>query len=138
MNTKESMKWVGNIVVSAALFTAFMAQAADIAVIVHPSSGIAKDQVSDVFLGKNTSGTPIDLPESSPIRAAFYSKVTGKDAAQVKAAWTRLVFSGKAQPPKEFPDAAAVKRAVATDPKAIGYVERNQVDGTVKVLTTLD
>jgi ABC-type phosphate transport system substrate-binding protein len=114
------------------------AQAADIVVIVSPSSTLAKDQVADVFLGKNTSNTPVDLPESSPIRAAFYAKATGKEPAQVKATWARLVFSGKAQPPKELPDASAVKKAVAADPKAVGYIDKGAVDASVKVLMAVD
>ena len=114
------------------------AHAAEIVVVVAPGSTLTKEQVSDVFLGKNTNATPVDLPESSPVRAAFYSKATGKEATQVKAAWTRLVFSGKAQPPKELPDAAAVKKAVAADPHAVGYIEKSAVDASVKVLTTLE
>ena len=121
-----------------ALLNCSAAHAADIVVIVSPTSALTKEQVSDVFLGKNTSATPVDLPEASPIRAAFYTKATGKEAAQVKAARTRLVFSGKAQPPKELPDAAAVKKAVAADPKAVGYIEKSAVDASVKVLVGLE
>ena len=58
--------------------------------------------------------------------------------AQVKAVWSRLVFSGKAQPPKEHADAAAVKKAVAADPKAIGYIDKAALDGTVKAALTLN
>jgi ABC-type phosphate transport system substrate-binding protein len=115
------------------------AAAADIVVIGHPSAAaLTKDQVADVFLGKNQSLTPVDLPDASPIRGDFYKAATGRDAAQVKAAWSRLVFSGKAQPPKEAADAAAVKKAVAADPKAVGYIEKSAVDGTVKVISTLN
>jgi hypothetical protein len=63
---------------------------------------------------------------------------SGQDLAQVKATWSRLVFTGKASPPKELPDAAAVKKAVAADPKAIGYIEKSEVDSTVKVLLSLN
>ena len=38
--------------------------------------------------------------------------------------------------PKEVGDSAAVKKAVAADPKAIGYIEKSAVDGSVKVLYT--
>ena len=115
------------------------ASAAELVVIGHPSAApLSKDQVADVFLGKNPGLSPVDLPESSPIRADFYKQATGRDAAQVKAAWSRLVFSGKAQPPKEVADAAAVKKAVAADPKAVGYIEKSAVDGTVKVVSTLN
>jgi hypothetical protein len=125
----------------AALLAAFasIANAGDIVVIGHPSAAaLSKDQVADVFLGKNQSFTPIDQVESAAIRGDFYKHATGRDAAQVKAAWSRLVFSGKAQPPRELPDAAAVKKAVAADPKALGYIDKAAVDGSVKVVLSLD
>lgn len=127
--------------IAAALLAAFAgsAAAADIVVIGHPSAAaMGKDQVADVFLGKNLAMSPVDLPEASPLRADFYKQATGRDAAQVKAAWSRLVFSGKAQPPKEVADAAAVKKAVAADPKALGYIDKSAVDGSVKVVLTLN
>ncbi len=112
---------------------------ADIVVIGHPSAApLTKEQVADVYLGKNQSVTPVDQPESAPIRAEFYKKVTGRDTAQVKAAWSRLVFSGRATAPKEFADAEAVKKAVAADPKAVGYIDESAVDGSVKVLLSVD
>ena len=56
----------------------------------------------------------------------------------MEATWSRLIFTGKAQPPKEMPDAAAVKKAVAADPKAIGYIQKSEVDSTVKVVLALN
>jgi hypothetical protein len=115
------------------------AAAADIVVIGHPSAApMTKDQVADVFLGKNQSFTPVDQVEAAAIRGDFYKQATGRDTAQVKAAWSRLVFSGKAQPPRELADAGAVKKAVAADPKAVGYIDKSAVDGTVKVVLTLN
>jgi hypothetical protein len=35
-------------------------------------------------------------------------------------------------------DAAAVKKAVAADPKAVGYILKADVDSTVKVILSLD
>lgn len=112
---------------------------ADTVVVVNQSAGaLTKDQIADIYLGKDTSFAPLDLPESAATRADFYKKATGRDLAQVKATWSRLIFSGKAQPPKEVPDAAAVKKAVAANPKAIGYIDKSAVDGTVKVVLSLD
>jgi ABC-type phosphate transport system substrate-binding protein len=105
----------------------------------HPSaSALTKDQAADIYLGKDLSAKPVDQPESAAIRADFYKKATGRDASQVKAAWSRIAFSGKGQPPKELPDDAAVKKAVAADPKAVGYIDSAAVDASVKVLLTLD
>ncbi|QJW84878.1 hypothetical protein HK414_18640 [Ramlibacter terrae] len=56
----------------------------------------------------------------------------------MKATRARLVFSGKAQAPRQLPDAAAVRKAVAADPKAVGYIEKTAVDSSVKVLLSLD
>jgi len=126
-------------VAAAVLMAGGWAMAADMVVIANPAAGpMTKDQVSDLFLGKNQGFTPIDLPESSPSYADFYRKATGRDIAQVKATWARLVFSGKGQAPRQLPDAAAVKKAVAADPKAVGYIEKSAVDNSVKVVVSLD
>ena len=115
------------------------AQAGDIVVIGNPAAAaLTKDQVADVFLGKSQAATPIDQAESAPIRAEFYKQATGRDMAQVKSTWSRLVFSGKGQAPKEVADSAAVKKAVVADPKAIGYVSKAAVDGSVKVIHSVD
>ncbi|WP_308789184.1 hypothetical protein [Telluria antibiotica] len=38
--------------------------------------------------------------------------------------------------PKEVADSAAVKKAVAADPKAIGYIEKGALDASVKAVFT--
>jgi len=115
------------------------AAAAGIAVIGNPgAAAMSKEQIADIYLGKSQAATPLDQPASAPIRAEFYTKATGRDLAQVKATWSRLAFSGKGQPPKELSDAEAVKKAVAADPKAVGYIDKAAVDASVKVLLSLD
>jgi hypothetical protein len=115
------------------------ARAADIVVIVHPSAiAPTREQVADVYLGKSRAFTPLDHVEAAPIRAEFYRKAAGRDLSQVKMAWARLVFTGKGLPPKEFAGAAAVKKAVAADLKAIGYIDHADVDPTVKAALRLD
>ena len=42
-----------------------------------------------------------------------------------------MVFTGRGQPPAELSDSAAVRRRVAEDPDAIGYIERNALDASV-------
>ncbi len=120
---------------------------AQVVVIVNPKNGSAAltaDQVANIYLGKSNAlpggGTaaPVDLSEGSATRDAFYSKVTGRQAAQVKAAWSRLVFSGKGTPPKELASAAEVKKFVAGNPDAIGYIEKSAVDASVKVVLSVD
>jgi ABC-type phosphate transport system substrate-binding protein len=99
---------------------------------------MTKDEVEQFFLGKSQSMKPIDRSSADPIKAQFYQKLSGQDLSQVKAMWSRLIFTGAASAPKELPNAAAVKKAVAADPKAIGYIDKSEVDSTVKVLMTLN
>jgi ABC-type phosphate transport system substrate-binding protein len=116
------------------------ANASDVIVIGNTGApSLSKEQISDIFLGKSAASfTPLDQPISASIRAEFYQKVAGKDPTQVKAIWSRLAFSGQGQPPKELADDAAVKKMVASDPKAIGYIDKKNVDSSVKVLLSVD
>jgi ABC-type phosphate transport system substrate-binding protein len=133
--------------VAAGLLVLAQAASAQVAVIVNPKSPLASmtaDQVSAIFLGKSATlpsgatAVPADLPESNAARELFYSKAAGKTSSQVKATWARLTFSGKATPPRELGSAADVKKLVASNPDAIGYIEQSAVDSTVKVVLTLD
>jgi ABC-type phosphate transport system substrate-binding protein len=130
-----------------ALAACALAAQAQVAVVVNPKSAAAAmtaDQVASIFLGKistlpsGATAAAADQAEGSAVREQFYSKVAGKQAAQVKAAWSRLVFSGKATPPKELGSSAEVKKFVAANPDAIGYIEKSAVDGSVKVVLTVD
>jgi hypothetical protein len=126
-------------VAAALVLGAASVAAADLVVVAHPAAGtVTRDQVAEVFLGKSQAFTPIDQAESSPLYPEFYRKATGRDVAQVKATWARLVFSGKAQAPRQLPDSAAVRKAVAADPKALGYIEKSAVDSSVKVVLPLE
>lgn len=112
---------------------------ADVVVVAGSSSSagsLSKDQIADIFLGKSTTLTPIDQPESSPLRDEFYTKVTGKSAAQAKSYWAKMAFTGKGTPPKEVANSAEVKKTLAGNPGLIGYIEKSAVDGSVKTLLT--
>lgn len=135
--SKTSLKyWVSAAVLCAGMQTAL---AEGIAVVMGPSAAsLSKDQVANVYLGRSFDLKPIDAPEGNALREQFYKKLADRDAAQVKAVWSRVVFTGKGQPPAVLPNAADVKKAVAADPKAIGYIDKAAVDGSVKVVLTLD
>lgn len=124
----------------AALAAAALPASAETVVIVsqkNPATRMFSEQAAQFFLGKSTMFTPIDQAEGSAIRAEFYHKVADKDAAQVKAIWSKLEFTGKGTPPKEYHSDADVRKAVAADPKAIGYINKAAVDDSVKVILTL-
>jgi hypothetical protein len=124
---------------AAAVSLASLAHAGDVVVVMAVgATPPSKDVIANVYLGRSTALKPLDLPESSPVRQFFYKKATDRDASQVKAVWSRITFTGQGKPPKELSDAAAVKKAVAADPKAIGYILKSDVDSTVQVILSLD
>ncbi|WP_019602633.1 substrate-binding domain-containing protein [Teredinibacter turnerae] len=124
------------------LLFAVTTAAAETAVIVHPSNSasIDRDAINKIFLGKSqsfsdgTGATPINQKDGSPIRSAFDKNVLDKTSSQVKAYWSKLMFTGKGTPPEEQAGDAAVKTAVAGDSGAIGYIDASQVDDSVKVV----
>ena len=100
------------------------------------------NQVADIFLGKSTRfpdgsvAVPIDLSEESPLRERFYTVFTGKSPAQLKAHWSKIIFTGRGQPPRQVTGSAEAKKAVADNPNAIAYIDPKHVDGSVRVLAS--
>jgi len=130
-------------VIALALSAGTGSAAADVVAVVSSKSSVtvlSKNQVVDIFLGKTSrfpdgeQAVPIDQVEGSTVRDEFYAKFSGKSAAQIKAHWSKIIFTGRGQPPREVPDSGEVRKEVAQNPKAIGYIERNLVDGSVRVL----
>jgi ABC-type phosphate transport system substrate-binding protein len=133
------MKMPALIALSFAVLAAPIIRAEDIVVIVNPAAKpISKEQIADLYLGRSGGLTPVDQPAGSAIYAEFYKKATGRDIAQVKALWSRILFTGRGLPPKQLADSAAVKQAVAANPNAVGYIEKSAVDASVKVALPLN
>ncbi|HZZ91533.1 MAG TPA: phosphate ABC transporter substrate-binding protein [Usitatibacter sp.] len=119
------------------------AMAQDVVPVVSARSPIARldaAQVADIFLGKTSRfpdgsiAMPVDQSEDSPVRDRFYAQFTGKSPAQVKAYWSKVIFTGRGQPPRQAADSTEVKRIVSDNPHAIGYIDASQVDSSVRVL----
>jgi ABC-type phosphate transport system substrate-binding protein len=122
-----------------AVFSVTNVRAEDIVVIVNPAAApISKEQIADLYLGRSDAWIPIDQAVGSEIYVEFYKKVTGRDSAQIKAIWSRILFTGRGVPPKQLRDSAAVKKAVAANPNAVGYIEKSAVDASVKVALPID
>lgn len=109
-----------------------------IAVITATSaSPLSKSQLAKIYLGRSFERTPVDLPEGHPLRAVFYRAATDSDLTQVRTTWARLMFTGRGEPPRELPDATAVKAAVAANANVVGYIDASQVDGSVRTVMIL-
>lgn len=137
------MKFPRYILASGVMLVASVAARADLVVVVGANSTVGqlgKDQVTDIFLGNAAAypgggkPEPVDQASGAPIREEFYTKVAGRSAAQVKAHWAKQSFSGKGAPPKSLDGDDAVKKHLASNPNAIGYVDKSKVDASVKTV----
>ncbi|OEZ98497.1 phosphate ABC transporter substrate-binding protein [Duganella sp. HH101] len=119
------------------------AGAAELVVIVsarNPVTALRADQVADIFLAQTgrfpggEEAMALDQPVGNLLRDEFYSKVAAKSPALMKAYWTKMVFTGRGQPPRELSSSAAVRKMVADNPSMIGYIDRSALDASVKTV----
>lgn len=109
----------------------------------NPVSVLGKDQVADIFLGQlahfpgGTEAVALDQNLGSPERDEFYSKVTAKTRPLLKAYWTKMIFTGRGQPPKEVANSAMIRKMVAENPSLIGYIDKSALDSSVKAVLTV-
>lgn len=117
--------------------------AADVIAVVSAKSTVGSltpNQLADIFLGRVSRfpngllAVPIDLYDGSPEREQFYAKIAGKTPAQVKAYWSKIIFTGRGQPPKAVPTDLEVKKILAANVAAIGYIDATQLDDSVRAL----
>ena len=118
---------------------------AEVAVIVNLTNNdtLNKAQIKKIFLGKlkrfpsGAQTVAITQKSSSSTRTEFDKIVLKKSASQLKAYWSKLLFTGKGQPPKEVLNDAEMIELVASNPNMIGFVDAANVSDSVKVIAKL-
>lgn len=117
-----------------------------IAVVVNADSGVtrlSRDEVIALFLGRQKRlgaglvAIPVDQVRPPETQARFYRLLVNKELAEINAYWSRLYFSGQAQPPRKAQSASEVLDLVAANKGTIGFVEAGKVDRRVRVVLTL-
>ena len=104
-----------------------------------PISNISNKDAKQLFLGKTidiagNKAVPVDQADGNPIKDTFYSKVANKNASQLKAYWSKKIFSGKGTPPESVSNDADVKTWISKNPSGIGYIDSSHVDSSIKVI----
>jgi ABC-type phosphate transport system substrate-binding protein len=111
----------------------------EVAVVVHPSnaSSISQDDVAAIFLGKmksfpgGSSAVPIVLNDATA--GEFNTKLLGKSSSQLQSYWSKLVFTGKANPPKSVSSSEMIE-LIKSNPNMIGFVDSANITGDLKVV----
>ena len=140
----KTLNILQNLVLSTTLALLFTsAQAESIVVVVSTSSPVAKldkEQVANLFLGKSLSypdgstALPVEQTDGSTAHEEFHKSVTEKSASQLKSYWSKMIFSGKGTAPKEVASNSELLKLLAGNPTMIGYVEKNAIDKSVKIV----
>jgi hypothetical protein len=113
--------------------------------IVHPSrsDSLTIAEASAIYLKKRRFWTdgevivPLNLPAETAAREQFSRRVLGRGSNEMSGYWNQQYFQG-VFPPVTLSSGVAVKRYVASDRNAVGYVEAREVDGSVRVVLRLD
>ena len=117
-----------------------------LAVIVHADRArvrLTREQLRTIYLKQRRfwdDGTPIvalNREPGSTDREAFSLRVLGTKSADLSAYWNEQYFDG-VLPPPTLSSSTAVRRYVAADRNAIGYVEAGELDPSVHVLLRLE
>jgi ABC-type phosphate transport system substrate-binding protein len=139
------MQRIGFIIIGLSLSFGSAGTSAEVVAVVaanNPVTTLSRNQVEDIFLGRmirfpdGRQVVPVDQLETSAARAEFYRKFAGKSPAQIKAFWSKIIFTGRGEPPPEVSNDIEVKKFIAKHPDAIGYIEQKRVDDSVKVVIT--
>lgn len=120
-------------------------QESRMAVIVHLErrTELSTDEVAQIYLRRKrfwNDGTPIvplNLPSQAPLRTRFSRLVLQQTEPRLADYWNRLYYDG-ILPPATLASTEAVRRYVASDTNAIGYVPATEVDGSVRVILHLE
>lgn len=131
-----------NLIILTLILFASCSLSAAVDVVVHPSNANAIDagEIKKIFTGKSKSfadgskALPLTQADGNPATDEFNQNVLNKSSSQLKAYWSKLVFTGKGTPPKEAANDAEVVSLVASNPNLIGFVTQGAADGSVKVV----
>ena len=116
-----------------------------VAVIVHPErrAELSLDDLAQIYLRRRQHWddgeiiVPLNLASGTALRAQFSQRVLRQTEARLADYWNRRYFDGL-MPPATLASSAAVRRYVATDPRAIGYVPAAEADRSVRVILVLE
>lgn len=114
---------------------------ADLVVVTGSNSTITsltETEVRQLFSGqlKTVAGQRVqalDLPNSGQHREEFYRKLMGRTPEQMRAYWTRLIFTGQGKPPREVSNTQELTTLVGSG-EYIGYLPADAAGGNVRVL----
>ncbi|MGE0825545.1 MAG: hypothetical protein AB7G75_16925 [Candidatus Binatia bacterium] len=116
-----------------------------VAVIVHPERRVtlSVEEIAQIYLRRkriwndDSLIVPLNLLSHTQIRSNFSLRVLHQTEPRLANYWNRLYFEG-IFPPATLASTEAIRRYVASDLNAIGYVPAAEVDSSVRVVLHLE
>lgn len=104
----------------------------------HKMKDLSTAQIKAIFLKKITviediHAVPVNLGAMDPIREKFENKIVEMSFDRLKSYWAKQHYLGK-RPPIGMHSEESVKAFVKNVEGAIGYINANNLDNSVKVL----
>lgn len=106
----------------------------------NPIQSLSKKEIVDMYMGRYQSfpdGTPvlpIDFPNNSEVKARFYKHLVNQSEKRINSYWSRLLFSGRARPPRETKLAEQVAALLQQNNDAIAYLPKHSVTEDMKIV----
>ncbi len=148
MNRKSRIGLVALIILETVAGLGFARGAfAEVAIVVNktnPAATVTKGALERYFLKKTTTWdtdikiSPVDLPATDPVREEFSRTILGKTPRGVESHWISQSLLGGKSAPEVVNNSALVKKHVAADPGAIGYINVSDLDDSVKRVEVVD
>lgn len=76
----------------------------------------------------------VDLPDTNPLAVKFARTILGVDVETKRKLWMQKLYAGVGTPPLQREDESSIVTFVASEPGAIGYVRKENLNNSVKVI----
>ena len=102
-------------------------------------NSISKKELSKIFLSKTKklpNGNKSFLIEIDDIqiRTKFYQEICNKNTNQLRKYWTKMIFTGRGQPPKKIKSINKIIEYVNKNKNAMSYIPLKYLNNTVKII----
>jgi len=105
-----------------------------------PVTALSEAELEDLYLGRSNRfpgghpAVPLDQRERTDAYPEFYATYMNQTLPQIRAHWSRLIFTGRGRPPRSVAGSREMADAVAADPHSIGYLEPSMVDDRLRAV----
>ncbi len=127
------------------LFCSISLYGENLAIVISKDANIgslSKKELSKIFLSKTRklpSGEKTILIEinDKKIQSKFYQTICNKNENQLRKYWTKMIFTGRGQPPKKVKSVDEIISYIKNNKNVISYIPLKNVDKSMQILMVI-